>query len=68
MSRPQNIGIKAIEIYFPAQVCGNITGISPRISAEDTNWKFYSVSPRQSLRSSMAFPRENTQLVSAKPR
>ena len=22
-SRPQNIGIKAIEIYFPNQVCGN---------------------------------------------
>lgn len=21
MSRPQNIGIKAIEVYFPSQVC-----------------------------------------------
>jgi hypothetical protein len=71
-TRPSNIGIKAIEVYFPSQVRFYsakriLTHSSVCILFAYTDIS-HSVSTRQSLRSSMASLKANTQLASARQR
>lgn len=77
-ARPQNIGIKAIEVYFPTQVRSSFSqipsacnwGLAPFLFQLKTNPYIlvYSVSTRLTSRSTMASVPESTPLVSAKPR
>lgn len=68
--RPVNVGVKAIELYFPSQVCskpieiGCITFTIYRVLL----LTFYSASIRQSLKSSMESVRESIQLGLGKPK
>lgn len=60
-TRPQNIGIKAIEIYFPQQV-SLVAWTVFQMSADTIR----SVLSKLSSRSSMALLLENTQLASVR--
>lgn len=64
-ARPQNIGIKAIELYFPSQVRRTRYTSLRRHGADHIPC---SASTRPSLRSSMASAQANTPLASARPR
>lgn len=65
-TRPLNVGIKAIEIYFPSQVSLDALIEEDRYVRLPTN--SFSASIKQSLRNSMASAKENIQLVLAKQR
>lgn len=65
-TRPQNVGIKAIEIYFPSQVGLNALIGEDRYLRPSTN--SFSASTKQSLRNSMVSAKENIQLALAKQR
>lgn len=69
-TRPQNIGIKAIEIYFPSQVWPSVLRHErePLLSWSVANWHLCSALIRPSLRSSMALAKGNTPLVLDRPR
>lgn len=57
-ARPQNVGIKAIEIYFPSQVCRN-SAIRVKYSSRIVLISYVrSASTRSSSRSSMALAGE----------
>ncbi|KAK4105158.1 hypothetical protein N658DRAFT_491611 [Parathielavia hyrcaniae] len=73
-TRPQNIGIKAVEIYFPSQVRVHASPLGagashsrfcrpPSLTARNL-----STSSKPSSRSSMASALESTQLASARQR
>jgi hypothetical protein len=68
--RPINIGIKAIEIYFPSQV--SLVPIFLRSESCDDLTEFMlttsSALIRRSSRNLMALAKENTQLALARPR
>ena len=71
-TRAQNVGIKAIEVYFPSQVRFTMptmiaTSLFCGLPVRDTN-STRSASTKPNLRSSMASRKANTQLVSARPR
>lgn len=64
-SRPHNVGIKAIEIYFPNQVSiayPDQPGFSRKPRGSRLTY-YHSVSSRRSSRNSMALVKANTQLV-----
>ena len=63
-SRPQNVGIKAMEIYFPSQASSSVLAIGTTNCAKPN----YSASTRQNWKSSMAYRLENTQLAWGKRR
>lgn len=65
-TRPQNVGIKAIEIYFPSQVSLDALIGEDSYLRPPTN--SFSASTKQSLRNSMASAKENIQLALAKQR
>ena len=73
-SRPSNIGIKAIELYFPSQVRFPLTPRFRHYTScasfhdDHANTNCCSVSTRASSRSSMASVRGSTQLALARPR
>lgn len=62
-TRPQNIGIKAIEIYFPQQV-----SVVDSVAREDRSNMRNSASNSLNSKSSMASLPESTQSVSARPK
>lgn len=62
-TRPQNIGIKAIEIYFPQQV-----SVVDPVAREDRSNMRNSASNNPNSKSSMASLPESTQSVSARPK
>jgi hypothetical protein len=67
VDRPQDIGIKAIELYFPSQV-GTLHIFSQDLASQKLTLSIFSVLIKSSSRSSMASALENTPLVWARPK